>query len=684
MWLAKTARELMSPVDELPREAGGEPEKRASIDVARVLRVLALIGGEGASVAVFIHAFRARWLKAFVQNNQLPTADRNVFLAWLIVGGLLPCAVMLGFLALTWRKRGIWHVDAALARVSAISRLFAPTLLLWALPQMSSYRAWLGRDLTYLIAAALLVLAFEPMLAAALRAAAELRLTDRWRKMTEAVPKWAATVTRFAPHVIVPVAAVAYISYTSYYTILQHWRRQTGALDLGYFASFFWNTIHGRPFYCPITHARDGSYLSIHAEPAVYLLAPFYALVPRPETLLVIQSVMLGTAAIPLYLFARRRLGSDWMAATIGLCFLFYVPLQSPNFTDFHFLTISLFFVLWAAYFFETERKVLFWVTVAAALLCREDVPFGGIGVGLALLFSGRNVRTGAILAGVSALYLGIVKFVIMPSFGAPSFVYIYEHLVPPGERGFGGVVRTLLTNPLYTLSAILLPEKLPFLFHVFMPLAFLPLRRKRYWFLLFPGFFVTLLSTGYMPVIQIQFQYVTHFTPYVFLGTVLVLQQIGKTKDSVARFAACGACVLGTYFAQQQFGALQQDNFHAGVGKVSFDFTDEQRERLTNLRAIALTIPREGTLAATENDCAHLTDREYLFTLKYDHQGADYLLYSDDNVSFGDARRIVRQALKDKSFGFHSERPGFVVLRRGAPTKRNAELLERPELRRP
>jgi uncharacterized membrane protein len=667
----------MSP-DELPKEAGGEPEKRASIDVARALRVLALLGGEGASVAVFIHSFGARWLKAFVAHNQLARADRNVFLAWLLVGGLLPCVAAVGVLALTWKKRGVSHVDAALARVSAISRLFAPTLLLWALPQMNTYRAWLGRDLTYLVTAALLVLAFEPTLAAALRALAELRVTERWRRTMEAAPRWAATVERWAPPVIVPVAAVAYISYTSYYTILQHWRRETGALDLGYFASFFWNTIHGRPFYCPITHPRDGSYLSIHAEPAVYLLAPFYALAPRPETLLVMQSVMLGSAAIPLYLFARRRLESDWMAATIALCFLLYVPLQSPNFTDFHFLTISLFFVLWAAYFFETRRKVLFWVAVAAALLCREDVPFGGIGVGLALLFSGRDVRTGAILAGVSALYLGIVKFLIMPSFGAPSFVYIYEHLIPPGERGFGGVVKTLLTNPLYTLSAILLPEKLPFLLHVFMPLAFLPLRRMRYWFLLFPGFFVTLLSTGYQPVIQIQFQYVTHFTPYVFLGTVLVLQQIGETKGSVARYAACGACVLGTYFAQHQFGALQQDNFHNGGGKARFDFTDEHRKRLENLRAIALTIPREGTLAATENDCPHLTDREYLFTLKYDHQGADYLLYSEDNITFGDANRIVRKELKDKTFGFHSERPGYVVLRRGAPTRRNAKLLKR------
>jgi uncharacterized membrane protein len=672
---------VRAPADELSRESV-RPESRVTIDVARLLRVLTLLAGEGAGIAVFIHGFRARWLRAFVAQNQMPPAERDVLLQWIFAGAFLPCAAALGFLAFSWKKRGGGALDDALARISLWARLFAPAVLLWAMPQMSTYRAWLGRDLTYLISASLLVLAFEPALRVALYAGHELGLAEAWQRTFEAPSKLLRRALALVPHVAVAGASVAYIAYTSWYTILQHWRRQTGGLDLGYFSSFFWNTIHGRPFYCPITHPRDGSYLSIHAELAVYLLAPFYALWPRPETLLVIQSAMLGLAAIPLYLFARRRLESDWLAGTVALCFLLYVPLQSPNFTDFHFLTISLFFVLWAAYFFDSERKLLFWIAVAAALSCREDVPFGGIGVGLALLFSGRHTRTGAILASVSAAYLVIVKFVVMPRFGAPSFVYIYENLVASGEVGFAGVVKTLMTNPLYTLSAILLPQKLPYLLHVFMPLAFLPLRNKRYWFLLFPGFFVTLLSTGYMPVIEIRYQYVTHFTPYVFIGTVLVLEQIGKTRDSVARYAACGACVLGTYFAAHQFGALQHGNFYAGVGKVSFDFTDEHRQRLANLRSIAGTIPRDGTLAATEKDCAHLTDREYLFTLKYEAQGANYLLYSDDGISFGEARRIVREALSDKSFGFHSERPGFVVLRRGADTTRNDELLQRLSMR--
>ena len=84
------------------------------------------------------------------------------------------------------------------------------------------------------------------------------------------------------------------------------------------------------------------------------------------------------------------------------------------------------------------------------------------------------------------------------------------------------------------------------------------------------------------------------------------------------------------------------------------------------------------ASVAATEHDTPHLAQREYLFTLKYEHQGADFLLYSYDDIDFGAARRIVTDELTAGRFGFHAERPNFVVLRRGAPVDRNAELLQR------
>ena len=649
------------------------------------MRTLLLFAAEGASLACFLLALRGRkWLPAFVAHNDVPSAVRERLITWTLVGAAIPCVLALAAGAHAWRRGGRVAAVAQVDRASQVARLFAASLVLWALPPMMKVSAWVGRDLPYLVSAAVLVIAFERALRTTLVAADELGLLRAGAARLRAAGSGArARVLAWAPHAIVVVLVSSFVGYMSYYTWLQHLRRQTSGFDLGYFATFFWNTLHGRPFYCPITHPRAGSYLSIHAEPAVYLLAPIYALRPDASTLVILQSALLGLSAVPLYLIARRRLGSDWMAALLAAAFLLYPPLHAPNFSDFHFLTISAFFVLWAAYFFFAERWVPFWVFVVMALFCREDLPFGGIGVGLALVLAGHRARVGAALFVLSATYLVMVKFVIMPRYGDASFVYIYEKLVAPGEEGFRGVLRTLLTNPLFVLATILLPEKIPFALHVFVPLAFLPLRVKRFWFLLFPGAFVTLLSTGYLPVVEIRFQYVTHFTPYVFIAAVLALEHLGKTVGSIGRASALGALAFGTILATHQFGALQQRNFVSGGGRVQFDFTPEHAEKLKNLREIAETIPANASVAATEHDTPHLAQREYLFTLKYEHQGADFLLYSYDDIDFGAARRIVTDELTAGRFGFHAERPNFVVLRRGAPIDRNAELLQNLEARK-
>lgn len=161
-----------------------------------------------------------------------------------------------------------------------------------------------------------------------------------------------------------------------------------------------------------------------------------------------------------------------------------------------------------------------------------------------------------------------------------------------------------------------------------------------------------------------------------MFIATILALEHVGKTRGAVMRNAALGAVALGTLLSTHQFGALQHQNFRSGRGLVQFDFTARHLENLRNSRAIAATIPPDASLAATEHDPPHLAQREYLFTLKYEHQGADYMLYSYDDIDFGAARRIVAEELATGRFGFHAERPNFVVLRRGAPTDRNEELL--------
>jgi uncharacterized membrane protein len=625
----------------------------------RLARCCALLALEGGAAAMFLQdGIRRGWLAAFVARNELPTDARTRLLVTVVLGALLPCVVA-GALLL---RRGA----AVLPRLEIFVRRMSLVLVLWAFPPLLTWQAWDGRDLAFLATAAAIVIATEWAARVTLTALGD---PAPWlRRLSGRLPA-------LAPHLVVMAAVGAYVGYFSHYTVLQHHRVVTSGFDLGYFDSLFWNAMHGHPFYAPLAHPPDSSYLSIHAEFALYPLLPFYMLFPRAETLLVMQSALLGLSAVPLYLFARRRLGNDWLAALVALCFLLYPALHGPNFCDFHFLTISVFFVLWAVYLFEAGRPVLFWIAALLCLLCREDVPFGVIACGVALALSGRAVRTGVALTALAVVYVLVVKFVIMAHYGT-SFLYIYQGLVPPGESGFSGVVKTLVTNPLFTFASLLTFPKLIFVLQVFVPLAFLPLRRRRYWFLLFGGFFVTLLSTGYRPITSIGFQYVTHFTPYVFVAATLVLQRLATDAGRPAQLAAALAMAAGTVVLTSQYGALRQEHFFSGDRKIEFQQTPIEREYLQSLRQIAETIPPDATVSATENDGPHLAHRHRLYTLKYDVRDAEYLVYSYHDLPVGNARQLVSDALRAGTFGFHAERGDYVVLRKGAPTDRNQELL--------
>jgi hypothetical protein len=105
--------------------------------------------------------------------------------------------------------------------------------------------------------------------------------------------------------------ALAIAVYIAVWSFLCIRRVQSGALgdpDYGLFEQGFYTTLKfGTPFVNTFeAHSSFGN----HVTPNFYVLLPFYALYPSVETLVVIQSSLLGLAAWPLFLIARPRLCS--------------------------------------------------------------------------------------------------------------------------------------------------------------------------------------------------------------------------------------------------------------------------------------------------------------------------------------------------------------------------------------
>ena len=89
--------------------------------------------------------------------------------------------------------------------------------------------------------------------------------------------------------IILTMAAAVWFSFTAVMTVLRYRLNYASAYDFGIFSQMYYYMDKGLS---PLTTCeRDGllSHFAVHLSPVFYVLLPFYKLVPRPETLLVLH-----------------------------------------------------------------------------------------------------------------------------------------------------------------------------------------------------------------------------------------------------------------------------------------------------------------------------------------------------------------------------------------------------------
>jgi uncharacterized membrane protein len=586
---------------------------------ARAILGLVIIG---ASLALALAQLAIPDLGGFVTQNLLGVPQRKRMLG-LLAGSFLLTA---GVIAWLWRRSA---PGTATARLVRVARLAAPLALAAAVPGLFAMDSR-ADALVLAMSLGALVLAIEPLWRlhfGVYRPAVPLAEGEERSALAAArLRRWCA--------VIVGVAAAGYAVYMIFFTLRSHARFTTYNWDLGQLDNEFYNALHGRPFRCTPLFREPNNWTELrdHATFSVYALLPFYALHPAASTLLVLQCLLLGGGAIPLYRFAARRL-SPPLALLVTLSYLVYPPMHGAQFFDFHFQPVAAAFILAAIDAFDAKRMRLFWLFFVIALGCREDVSIGFAILGLFLVLAGHRAREGALVAAVSAVYFVAMRFFIMPAVGAWGFSDLYKDLIPAGEAGFGAVVKTLATNPLYTVRTLLTPEKLRYALQIVAPLAFLPLRRRWAAVWLIPGAILTLLTTGYGPTLDLGFHYGADFVPYVFPAAALALAQIGAMEAGVSRRrAAAATLVIGSLIATANWGAFPPRRaFHSSYGGV-LNFgppTAQERRRLQALDAAMRLVPHNAILAASDRELSHVSNRIECWNLAVGTEGADYALYT-------------------------------------------------------
>lgn len=636
------------------------PSARGAL-AARVLHTLGAFGLMGYSVVLYGQQLRGRWVDRFIEGNEIDIEARNILLLSLVAGALVGLALPGAYLL--WKR-----TQEAVSTANRAARLGAPLVLLWAVPAIFRWKPWINEP----IALSVTILAFAFVLERTLRMSLQTvpaRAWDWLRDRYTPIRRRAPWLARYGPCAVVILGAILYALFMSYMSVRLHHRLVTRGFDLGGYESLFYNALSGHPFRCPANVMPTGDWSSLrgHAELSMYVLLPLYALSPRAETLLIIQSSLLGLAAIPLYLIAARHT-SRVVAAAIALCYLLFPSLHSANLFDFHMQPVAIFFILWVAYFIDARRYVLLALALPIALGCREDIGIGLTIGALFLVFTGYRMVAGAIVAAVSAAYFFTIRFYIMPLAGEWWFQGIYKDLFPPGQETYFGVAKTLVTNPVYVLTTLLTEAKLIHVLRIFTPVAFLPMRRVHLWWLLVPGAFFTILTTGYKPTVSPLFQYVGHWIPYMFIATALAVAAIGNKAGKISQAATVMTLVVTSIAASYHWGAVfQRNHLEAGWGKVNLaPLTDQDKQKLDDLRTLIALIPKEASVGASENVVPHVSNRLTVYTLRYSYDNPDYILFRKGTGKFG-ANQANRE-LKSGRYVQVEQRGPFVLLRRKNP----------------
>ncbi|MCX4244485.1 DUF2079 domain-containing protein [Paraliomyxa miuraensis] len=460
---------------------------------------------------------------------------------------------------------------------------------------------------------------------------------------------------RWLPPLCAMGLAVFYALYASHLALLDHRNLGTHVYDLGIYDNVFWRTVNGDFLGC--SYCKTGKHVSAHFDPIIAVFSPLYMLSPRAETLLVLQSVWLATAAAPLYLLATRRLGNPWFGVLLVALYVLYPALHGVNLFDFHSLTMVVPSLTWAIYFIDVGARWRYWLVLVLMLLTREDMSLLACFVGAYAVLQ-RRPWTGVATVVVALSYLAFVKLEMMNDSGlmmaggkdSMSYVFFYEDMIPHESEGLKGLIISLVTNPGFVLKVLLMEQKVFFALALLGPLLFLPFIAGRKTVIMVYGLiFLGLASRRH--VYSLHFQYSSVLFPVLLASLpdaiaraseARVVRALGISSRRLS-WTLMWTCLLATALTSIKFGAfVPNDSFKAGWNSIVRNPKQEHRDRYEKVKELAASIPPDAPVSSTSGLGPHISNRRDVYKWPA-YREADYLLLHSSKFDKKDKRRLER-----------------------------------------
>ncbi len=143
--------------------------------------------------------------------------------------------------------------------------------------------------------------------------------------------------------------------------------------------------------------------------PINYLLAFVYKLFPRPEFLLILQSAVIASGALPVYLIAKKHIKSTLIPLALAISYLLHPVVTVGSMLGYIPVCFGLPFILYAIYYLEKENLGGFVIFIFLACMTKIDAAIMILVLGIILFFFRKRRKY-----AVAALSISIVWLIFM------------------------------------------------------------------------------------------------------------------------------------------------------------------------------------------------------------------------------------------------------------------------------
>ena len=410
--------------------------------------------------------------------------------------------------------------------------------------------------------------------------------------------------------------SITFFLFVSAWTVGRVYSFSTPTFDFGIFCQMFYNMkASGLPV---TTVERDGllSHFAVHVSPVYYLMLPFYALVPTPATLQMLQAAVITSAVIPLWKIGKHH-GLTGPQRMLVCAVLFLYPAYSGGTSyDIHencFLTPL---ILWLFYGIDRKNMVITAIAAILTLMVKEDAAVYVAVIALWLIvktvlrfkkMDRSNLITGIVMLAISLGWFFLVTGYLAKS-GDGVMTYRYSNFLYDGSSSLLTVIKSVILSPMKAVYECADAEKLQFIVLTLLPLLGLPLLTRRYerYILLIPYILVNLMS-DYQYQHNIFFQYTFGSTAFLVYLTVVNLADIKMDWKRLTVLSAAAAVSLVCFCKVVVPKAISYQ-----VQAVRYyDYYQSIRDTLSE-------IPEGASVTAATFYTTYLSQRETLYDVRY------------------------------------------------------------------